>query len=157
MISIIVAVDPNNVIGLKNDIPWKCKEDMKLFKERTTGSTVIMGRKTWESLPRRPLPNRLNVVLTSTGLYDEWRDILCYPSLELAIKEHKNAFIIGGEQVYKKALELDIVDRIIMTKIHKCYEGDRFFPKISGWKTTEVEKYDEFDVLHLEKGFTYVG
>lgn len=127
-INIIVARSLNNVIGLDGRLPWDEPEDMKYFKELTEGSTVIMGRKTWESLPGNgPLANRTNIVISShkgpyfgkihaphkvVGTWDE------------AIKAARgtNIFIIGGAQLYKEAL--DITDTIYMTVVRQRIEDD---------------------------------
>lgn len=130
MISIIVAVAENNVIGKDNDLIWKLPRDMKHFKETTTGHYIIMGRKTFES-NGRPLPNRTNVIITRDKNYTAEGCVVVH-SLEDAIKEAKNdteAFIIGGGIIYEMALP--IVDRIYLTKIHHNFEGDTYFPEIN--------------------------
>lgn len=116
-INIIVARSLNNVIGLDGRLPWDEPEDMKYFKELTEGSTVIMGRRTWESLPKRPLANRFNVVISKYRL--EGPDMY-HRSLVDAIgclSPDRNIFIIGGAQLYKEALE--IADTMYMTVVRE--------------------------------------
>ena len=149
---IIVAASENNVIGKDGDIPWHIPEDMKHFKQKTTGHAVIMGRRTYESLPENftPLPDRKNIVLTSSGLEKKPDEVSEASSLEEAweITEEfsDRAFMIGGESVYRQSLKK--ADKIILTRIHKEYEGDTFFPEMGDdWK--EVERDDR-------EGFSFV-
>jgi len=159
MLSIIVAVAENNVIGKDNSLIWKLPRDMKHFKETTTGHYIIMGRKTFES-NGRPLPNRTNVIITRDKNYSAEGCVIAH-SLEDAIKEAKNdqeAFIIGGGVIYDMAMSL--VDRIYLTKIHHSFEGDTFFPEINMKEWDVVEKRDfepdeknkyPFTILTLDK------
>lgn len=145
MISIIVAVAENNVIGKDNDLIWHLPRDLKHFKETTSGHFIIMGRKTFES-NGRPLPNRTNVIITRDKNYKAEGCIVVH-SLEDALKEAKEdseAFIIGGGVIYEMAMPL--VDRIYLTKIHHTFEGDTYFPEINmdEWKVTE-ERFFESD------------
>jgi dihydrofolate reductase len=158
IISLITATSYNGVIGKAGRIPWVCKEDMKFFKEKTIGHPVIMGRKTYDSFPEkvRPLPDRFNVVLSrNPGLYGiyEGREEgpLVVSSLAEAIdyvdEMSTEVFIIGGEQVYKEALDTDIVDRMYINVLHAKAEGDTYFPyfDLNNWKKTESETvYKEF-------------
>ncbi|MBU8892355.1 MAG: dihydrofolate reductase [Bacteroidales bacterium] len=141
MLSIIVAVAGNNVIGKDNDLIWHLPRDLKHFKETTIGHYVIQGRKTYESCGR-PLPNRTNVIITRDKNYTADGCIVVH-SLEQAIFEAKNdpeAFIIGGGKIYEQALSL--VDRIYLTKIHHLFEGDTYFPEIKKDEWTEVDRRD---------------
>jgi dihydrofolate reductase len=145
MISIIVAVAENNVIGKDNSLIWHLPRDLKHFKETTSGHYIIMGRKTLES-NGRPLPNRTNVIITRDENYKAEGCIVVH-SLEDALEEAKNdseAFIIGGGVIYEMAMPL--VDRIYLTKIHHTFEGDTYFPeiKMDEWKVTE-ESFFEAD------------
>ncbi|MCB2194447.1 MAG: dihydrofolate reductase [Bacteroidetes bacterium] len=145
MISIIVAVAENNVIGKDNSLIWHLPRDLKHFKETTSGHYIIMGRKTFES-NGRPLPNRTNVIITRDKNYKAEGCIVVH-SLEDAIKEAKEdseAFIIGGGVIYEMAMPL--VDRIYLTKIHHKFEGDTYFPEINmdEWEVTE-ERFFEID------------
>jgi len=139
-ISIIVAAGANNmVIGKDNDLLWHIPKDLKRFKEVTNGHPVIMGRKTWESIPERfrPLPNRDNFVITRNENY-EASGATVTSSLEKAIqlasgKKSSEIFIIGGASIYKEAV--GIADKLYITLVHKEYEGDTFFPDYSNFKT----------------------
>jgi len=159
MLSIIVAVSENNVIGKDNDLIWKLPCDMRHFKETTTGHYIIMGRKTFES-NGRPLPNRTNVIITRDENYKAEGCVVVH-SLEDAIKEAKDdseAFIIGGGVIYD--LSMSLVDRIYLTKIHHSFEGDTFFPEINmdEWDVTEKRDFEPdeknkypFTILTLDR------
>lgn len=141
MLSIIVAVAENNVIGKDNSLIWHLPRDMKHFKETTTGHCVIMGRKTFES-NGRPLPNRTNIIITRDKNY-KTDGCIIVNSLEDAIKQAQKdpeAFIIGGGLIYEMAMPL--VDRIYLTKIHQEFDGDTFFPKINMEEWIEVDRRD---------------
>jgi dihydrofolate reductase len=130
MISIIVAVDEDYGIGKDNNLLWHIPEDLKRFKKLTSGHCVIMGKKTWESLPGKPLPNRKNIVLTDNPLECIDCSITAY-SLEDAINKCGNdeeIFIIGGGSIYKQFLPL--ADKLYVTHIHETSEADTYFPEI---------------------------
>ncbi len=127
MLSIIVAVAENGVIGDKNALLWHIREDMQFFRRTTSGHAVIMGRKTWESLGR-PLPNRENVVITRQDVEIEGCRVV--HSLEEAVAlfdPQEEIFVIGGAQIYAEAL--NIADRLYITKVGCAYEGDTSFPE----------------------------
>lgn len=130
MLSMIFAHSSNGVIGKDNKIPWKCKEDMEFFKERTTGHHIIMGRKTFESFSK-PLPNRTSVVLTQNKDYkSSYSNVKIVHSVEEALEVVKNdpePYVIGGAQIYD--LFLDYCFRIYRTEICKDYEGDAVISK----------------------------
>ena len=149
MISIIVAVAKNGVIGDKNSLLWHLREDMIHFRTTTSGHPVVMGRKTYDSIGR-PLPKRTNVVITrDTNLTIEGCTVV--HSLDEAVAmfdKSEEVFIIGGAQIYKQALP--IADRIYLTVIDKEYEGDTSFPEIdySAWNEISREEYprgEEFE------------
>ena len=164
-VSLIVAVSENGVIGKDNDLIWHLPKDMKFFKDTTQGHHVIMGRKNFESIPHkfRPLPNRTNVIVTRQSGYIA-EDCIVVHSVEESIKVAKKngdtePFVIGGGQIYKIALENNMIDRIYLTRIHHTFEGDTFFPNLSeDWKVIaredckadEKNKYD-YSFLVLEK------
>ena len=164
-VSLIVAVAENGVIGKDNDLIWHLPNDMRFFKETTTGHHVIMGRKNFESIPHkyRPLPNRTNIVITRRSDYKA-EGCIVVNSVEEALEVAKTngdneAFIIGGGQIYKLAIDAGVVDKIYLTKIHQSFDGDTFFPELSSdWiKTNKIEnKADEenmycYDFITLEK------
>lgn len=147
MISIVVAAARNNVIGANNSLIWKISEDLKYFKQLTTGYTIIMGRKTFESIGRA-LPNRRTIVVTrNVGYHAEGCELAA--SLQDALsmtKGEEEVFIVGGGQLYKEAF--DYAERIYLTRIDKDYEGDTFFPALdSTWQ--EVARQD------FERGETF--
>lgn len=152
--TIIVAYDKNRGIGLNNDLPWpKNKRDMDHFMLTTRGHTVIMGRKTWESIPEkyRPLPHRTNVVVSRT-LTDLPNAFVC-KSLEEAVKKSgTSSFVIGGAQIYREALEKDLVDEIIATEFQQKYEADTFFPELpEGWNPSGITEDNFFRVAYYKK------
>ena len=142
-LTIIVAVSENNIIGVENRIPWRISEDMKRFKELTLGHPVIMGRKTYESIPPkfRPLHQRKNIILSRTLNHQE--GIYVARSIEKALDftENKESYIIGGEAVYKAFLPF--ANKFELTKVHRNYEGDVFFPNIN---------WDNWNLINEEKG-----
>lgn len=131
MISIIVAMANNHVIGKSNDLPWYLPADLKHFKELTTGHSVIMGRKTFDSIVQRlgkPLPNRTNIVVTRDQDY-KYDGVTVAHSIEEAIQKAKGqeVFIIGGEQIFNLALSL--TDQLIITEVNADIDGDTYFPE----------------------------
>ena len=142
MISVIVAVAENGVIGDKNTLLWHISEDLRNFKRVTSGHPVIMGRKTFDSLGR-PLPNRTNVVITRQNLEIEGCEVV--HSLEEALSlfsPEEEVFVIGGAQIYAEALPL--ADRFYLTRVHHAYEGDTSFPKWNEneWSLMESERFE---------------
>lgn len=124
----IVAHDPNRLIGAEGGLPWKYSEDLKFFKRTTLGSAVIMGRKVFEEIGCKPLPGRTNVVLSRTQQYS---NVLSCSSAEEALEKLQSAnetsvFIIGGAALYASFLEK--VDKLYVTKVLKNYSGDTYFP-----------------------------
>lgn len=152
---IIAAVAENNVIGKDGDIPWHYSEDMKHFKQKTTGNTVIMGRKTFQSLPDsfKPLPDRQNIVLTRSDFSPQSESVTVANSLDEAWVRANNekVFIIGGEGVYEQSLEQ--TDKMILTEIKGEYEGDTYFPEWNEekWRETEREEKNEFSFVEHER------
>ena len=139
MISIIVAVSDNWGIGKDNELLWHIPEDLKRFKSLTMGKVVIMGKKTWESLPRKPLPGRKNIVLTDIRGECIELAITAY-SIEDALARcdgDEEAFVIGGGSVYRQFMP--IAGRLYITHVHKEGPADVFFPKIDmrQWKVVE--------------------
>jgi dihydrofolate reductase len=137
--SIIVARSVNHVIGNKGALPWHMPADMKHFRKLTDDHHVIMGRKTFESLPGS-LPGRKIIILTQSSNYQA-KGCIVVPSLEMALEAAEQAnetevFVAGGAAVYREAL--DIADKIYLTLIHKQVEGDTFFPALDDRKWTEI-------------------
>jgi len=128
-VTLIAAIDQNRVLGKDNQLIWHLPEDLKRFKRLTTGNAIIMGRKTFESLPKA-LPNRHNIVVTRNQNYSKEGITVCH-SLKDALEcaGDKQPFVIGGGQIYQQAIGL--ADVIELTEIHAQFEGDVFFPKIN--------------------------
>ena len=157
-ISLIAAVARNRAIGKDNKLIYRLPDDMKRFKALTTGHTIIMGRRTFESLPKGALPNRRNIVLSRTQ--QDFTGCDAYSSLEEAIAhctEDEDIYVIGGEEVYRQAIGK--ADRLCLTEVDDTPDGaDAFFPDYSGWRETSRERHakDErhafnFDFVDYEK------
>lgn len=125
-ITLVAAHDKNLVIGKDGGLPWRYPEDLKHFKKTTTGKTIIMGRGVFEELNEIPLPERRNIVLSTTQTYD---NVESYSSLKQALDEinEEEVFIIGGGVLYRDSI--DLADKLIITEIHNEYEGDTYFPE----------------------------
>jgi dihydrofolate reductase len=141
MISIIAAVAKNRAIGFENKLIYWLPNDLKRFKALTTGHTIIMGRNTYLSLPKGALPNRRNVVLSTT--VKELPGCEVFPTLEAALKSCKgdeDVYIIGGARVYEQAMAL--ADRLCLTEVDDTpQEADAFFPDYSDWKIDKKEAH----------------
>ena len=143
MVSLIVAKSKNNVIGNKGKLPWNISEDLNRFKELTTDNVVIMGRKTYESLPKKskPLPNRINIIISRDENYTV-PNCLVFNDIKTAIRKagtNKEVFIIGGEQVYKEGLRY--TDKIYVTEVDGEFKGDAYFPILNKtWKEVKREE-----------------
>jgi len=155
-LSLIVARARGGVIGANGDLPWRLSDDLKAFKKTTFGCPLIMGRKTWESLPIKPLPGRENIVLTSDWQY-EAMGARVYSSFAPAMNaakaiaakgKFKEVFVIGGASVYAKALPM--ADKLYLTEVDADVNGDAFFPDFeeSVWNevsATPFEKSEDND------------
>lgn len=142
-ITLVVATAKNGCIGINNDMPWHIPEDFAFFKAYTTGKPVIMGRKTWESLPRKPLPNRVNVVISRQADYvAECAQVVTSLQDALALCEQVPEIIImGGAQIYAEALPLATDLRV--TEVDLSIDGDAFFPVIARNRWREVERREQ--------------
>lgn len=149
MIAAIVAIDSNWGIGRNGDLLVNIPKDKKFFKEITDGSTVIMGRKTWDSLPKKPLPNRINYIISRSETCNN--DSVKYISLIEAIEMIKNTsknekvFVIGGGQIYRELLPY--CDTVYLTKIYGNFEADTFFPNINKMKEWKITDYSETEFV----------
>lgn len=153
MISAIVAVDVNWGIGFDGELLERIPEDLKHFKELTSDNTVVMGRKTWDSLPKKPLPNRFNIIISRIERPYEINSFTWFTSLESCIKTMLNDdiddyFIIGGGQIYEELLPY--CDRVYVTKIPKAYPNvDTYFPvdldESSEWRQVETGEMREYN------------
>lgn len=153
MLSLIVAMAKNNVIGINNSLPWRLPNDLQYFKEATMGKPIIMGRKTYESIGR-PLPGRRNIVITRQagyeGLGSTKQSIDVVASLDAAIKlgediamidGHDEVFVIGGAEIYQHALVK--ADRLYITHVRANVDGDAYFPEVDYSKFKEIAR-EEF-------------
>lgn len=148
-ISIIAAVAENGAIGRENRLLWHLPTDMKRFKTLTTGHTVVMGRRTFESLPKGALPNRKNVVLTSRKA-DAFPGCIVCGSMDEALrvceKDEGEVFIIGGATIYREAM--DIADKMYLTRVHAVAEdANAFFPEVNPdeWEERERQEFPSDD------------
>ena len=144
ILTLVVAISKNRVIGRDGDLPWRLPNDLKHFKQVTMGKSIIMGRKTWESLYVKPLPGRSNIVVTRNASYlaegAEMSDSL-ESALTLAEGEDE-AMIIGGAELFAAAI--DTSERLHLTEVHAEIEGDTFFPDFdrSLWREISREAHD---------------
>lgn len=164
--ALIVAMDQNRGIGKNNDLLWHLPADMKFFRTTTTNHIVVMGRKNFESIPEkfRPLPNRLNVVLTRNKEY-EAKDCLVFHSLEECLAHFKSekdrtVFIIGGGEIYRQSLEMDAIDEMYITHVETTLDADTFFPALEEekWSNTIIDSHPKddknpfnFTIRHYQK------
>ena len=165
-IKIIVSVSENDAIGKNGALLFRLKDDMENFKNLTTDNIVIMGRKTYESIGKA-LPNRINIVITSdVKKYKNEENLFFADSLDNAIEIakkytfNKHIFIIGGGQIYEQALDMGIVDEIILTRVKKRIDdADTFFPRLdyfNEWKIEDVKTINEgynmsYDIVNIVK------
>lgn len=142
-ITIVAAIASNNVIGQKNSLPWDIPEDLKRFKQLTSGHTILMGRKTYDSIGR-PLPNRTNIVMTKDTNYQKEGVEIVFDEREALnlIKDlNQEVFIIGGSKIYE--LFEPWATSLIITRVLKDFEGDAFFPNIN-WNNWLIKNKEEF-------------
>lgn len=152
MINMIVAVSRNNQIGVDNQLPWHIKEDLQYFKQTTTSHTIVMGRKTFDSIGR-PLPNRKNIVITRDYSF-QFPGVEVVHSLEelfsLIDSETKPVFVIGGGEIYK--LLLPFTDKLYITLVDLSIDGDTFFPE---YKDTFTQVHSKKGLYTEDVGFDY--
>ena len=148
-ISLIVAMAQNNVIGIKNDLPWHIPDDLKRFKKLTLGKPTIMGRKTFDSIfarIKKPLPDRPNIIISGSGF--SFPGVESFQDLQTAIEETAQKYpdqeimVIGGASIYEQALPF--ANKLYLTLIEKNFDGDAWFPKLdeAEWTKTEDEKHE---------------
>jgi dihydrofolate reductase len=155
MISIIVAIAENYAIGKDNDLLWHIPEDMKRFKRITTGHKVIMGKRTYESLPYRPLKNRTNIVISDIP-GDHYEGCIMAYSIEEALRHcdpDEECFVIGGGMIYRQFM--DIADKLYITLVHKEFEADTFYPQIDPGTWKEVEREEGIDE-NLDFNYSFI-
>ena len=155
MIHLVVAKSDNNVIGHDNQLIWHLPNDLKHFKEITTGHPIIMGRKTFESIGRA-LPNRTNIIITRNKNYSIENTKVAHSlneAIEIAKKIDEDIFIIGGGKIYEQAL--DLVDILEVTEVHENFEGDTYFPEIdlNVWKEISRIKHHKDEKNKFDYSF----
>lgn len=153
MISLIVAHDPNRVIGLDNQMPWHIPGDLAYFKEKTMDKAIVMGRKTFESIGR-VLPGRKNIIVTRNASYKaEGAEVVTNlnDAISLAEAYHEEVMVIGGEQIFRAILPK--ADRLYITFIQKNFKGDTFFPPYNEEAWSLVDTSEE---MTTTDGITYV-
>lgn len=155
MIHLVVAKSDNNVIGHDNQLIWHLPNDLKHFKEITTGHPIIMGRKTFESIGRA-LPNRTNIIITRNKNYSIENTKVAHSlneAIEIAKKIDEDIFIIGGGKIYEQAL--DLVDILEVTEVHGNFEGDTYFPEIdlNVWKEISRIKHHKDEKNKFDYSF----
>lgn len=146
ILSIVVARATNGVIGRDGDLPWRLKSDLALFKANTLGKPIIMGRKTWDSLPRKPLPGRMNVVLSRDGSFEPQQAVVCESFLEAVQMSREQAqedgvdevCVIGGRALFEMALPK--AKRLYITEVAAEVEGDVTFPDFDEADWHEVRR-----------------
>ena len=141
MISLLVAHDPDRVIGKDNELPWHIPEDLAYFKKMSMGKAMVMGRKTFESIGR-PLPGRLNIIVTRNEAYAAEGVVVVHDvqeAIAIAKAFSDEVMIIGGAEIFRMTME--IADRLYITYIQKKFEGDTFFPAYeTEWKLTSTSE-----------------
>lgn len=155
-ISMIVAIDENGGIGLKNNLLAYIPADLKRFKTITTGHNIIMGSNTWLSLPKRPLPDRRNIVITSRS-GNEFDGAVLARSIDEAVALLPNgdeSFVIGGASIYRQMFPL--ATRLYLTLIHKKFEADTFFPEINFSQWRELERTNIENDEKTDFSYTYL-
>lgn len=147
-ISLIVAFSENMAIGKDNDLLWHISDDLKRFKALTTGHCIVMGRKTYESFPKRPLPNRRNIVITRNSdlCLDGCEIVHSLEEAIMACPENEEIFIIGGASIYEQAV--DLVQTMYVTKVFGNFEAEKFFPSFSMHDFTIAS---QSEIMHDEK------
>ena len=164
IISLIVAAAENGVIGKDNKLPWHLPDDLKRFKELTKGHTIIMGRKTYESIGR-PLPDRRNIVLSSTMKPIEGAEVssdidALLSMLDTSLPEDEEVFIIGGSDLFNQWLEDRftpiVASRVYLTRVHADIEGDAIFPDLDGDQWQEVEQIEHAADDKHEHAFSFL-
>ena len=154
-ISIIAAIASNNGIGKDNDLLWHISADLQRFKKLTEGHFIIMGKRTYFSLPKRPLPNRTSMIITDVEGEEIDGCLMAYSIEDAISKMDRNSenFIIGGGSIYKQFMPY--ADKLYITKVHQDFEADTFFPEIPSYAWSIVHKEDVLDDPQNEFAYTF--
>lgn len=151
---LIVAHDPNLVIGNKRGLPWHYSEDLKFFKKQTMGHPIVMGRVVFEELNEKPLPGRENIVLTRSKTYNHVKTFQSIESALNYLKDEEVVYIIGGGEIYRQTIEM--ADELVVTQVKETHEGDTYFPEYRNeignvWEEYWREEHRDFDFVKLRK------
>jgi dihydrofolate reductase len=151
---IIAAHDPNLVIGKDGTLPWHYSEDLKFFKKTTMGFPLLMGRGVFEELNEKPLPGRLNVVLSRSKNYTHVPTFSLIDTALQYLSDHDKVFIIGGGEIYRQTM--DMADELVITEVKEEYDGDTFFPEYRDnigtiWKEYWREDHDSLSFVRYIK------
>lgn len=155
-LTLVVAMGSNRVIGAGGTLPWHLPEDLAHFKRVTLGHPMIMGRTTYESIGR-PLPGRTTIVVTRQPAWSAEGVEVAHSlddAIALAARLDDETFLVGGAQVYAEALERDLVDTLVVTRVRQAPEGDAWFPAIEWerWREVTSAPHADFDIVTYERG-----
>jgi dihydrofolate reductase len=139
-ISLVLAMADNGVIGAQGALPWRIADDMKRFKALTMGKPIVMGRKTWDSLPRKPLPGRTNIVVTRDTAWHADGAVVVHSLDEALARDAEEIAIIGGAEIYKAALPR--ADIVHLTQVHADFDGDAHMPVFDAAQWREIARED---------------
>ena len=155
-VSIIVAIAKNFAIGKNNQLLWHIPEDLKRVKKLTTGNVIIMGRNTYLSLPKRPLPDRINLVITDdeNEIFEGCEMAYSFKEAIEKVSDKKENFVFGGTSVYRQFLPM--TDKLYLTLINKEFDGDTYFPEIDFAQWNETERKDIPFNANLGFSYSYV-
>jgi len=160
--TLIAACDFNKVIGNGLEIPWKIREDLKQFKQKTFHNNIIMGRKTYDSLGNKALPSRTNIVLTTKAikyrnekLQGKHEGVIFEDTAEAALSScipDREIFIIGGSEIYKLFLEKDYIQKAYISLVKRTFYGDCYLPNLgSDWVIDKTLDYEDFTLLEMRR------
>jgi dihydrofolate reductase len=153
MIILIAACSAGNVIGNGDVIPWHIPEDFAHFKRTTLGHAIVMGRKTWDTLPKKPLPKRSNIIISQSPMSVEGAE--CFATIGAAIAYAKSlgedTYVIGGQSIYEQTI--DLADRLVISHVNGEFEGDKFFPHFSldHWVANPKQASEQFTVVEYTR------
>lgn len=154
-ISIIAAIASNNAIGKDNDLLWHISADLKRFKKLTEGHYIIMGKRTYYSLPKRPLPNRTSMIITDVDGEEIDGCLMAYSIEDAIAKMNRDGenFIIGGGSIYKQFMSY--ANKLYITRVHKDFDADTFFPEMLTYEWQIVSKEDVLDDPQNDFAYTF--
>ena len=150
---IVAYTKDRRVIGKDNALPWKrLRGDLVRFKRVTLGTSIVYGRKTWESLGCRILEGRQNIVISKSLPPQEGNPRILGDFDKAVFEAEAPVFIIGGESIFRQALNLNIINEVIATEVYEDCDGDTYFPKLEDFVETSREPFDGYDLVYYQKG-----